>query len=146
MVLEIKRFEELSVGELYEILKARSAVFVVEQSCVYQDLDDKDKGAYHLWLRDEEGLKAYLRVLSPGVSYKEASIGRVISLQRRRGLGGRLMKAAIALCKDTLKAEAVRISAQQYACPFYESVGFERVSDVYDEDGIPHVQMLLKLA
>ena len=131
MELIIKKFDELFADELYEILRARSAVFVVEQNCVYQDLDGKDKAAYHLWYQDEDGIAAYIRVLPHGVSFPDCSIGRVISLRRRKGLASSLM--------------AEGIEAQSYAQKFYEYCGFRRISEgEFDVDGIPHVLMLWK--
>ncbi len=95
MTLVIKHYSELTPDELYELLKVRNAVFVVEQDCPYQDLDDKDKNGYHLWYCDDEGIAAYLRVLAPGVSFDDCSIGRVLTTRRRQGLGTALMKEGI---------------------------------------------------
>jgi ElaA protein len=142
MELHIKNYEELTVDELYDLLRARSEVFVVEQDCVYQDLDNKDKKAYHVWLSDEDGIAAYLRVLPSGVSYDEPSVGRVISLRRRQGLGSIVLAEGLRIAREKFGAKAVRISAQEYARPFYEQGGFVKVSDSYLEDGIPHIQML----
>ena len=143
MELIIKKFDELSPDELYEILRARSAVFVVEQNCVYQDLDGKDKAAYHLWYRDEDGIAAYIRVLPQGISFKECSIGRVISLRRRQGIASSLMAEGIRLAREKFGAESIRIEAQSYAQAFYEFCGFRRISkDEFDVDGIPHVEMV----
>ncbi len=143
MELIIKKFDELSAAELYEILRARSAVFVVEQNCVYQDLDGKDKSAYHLWYRDEDGIAAYIRVLPKGVSFEECSIGRVISLRRRQGIASSLMAEGIRLAREKFGAESIRIEAQSYAQAFYEFCGFRRISkDEFDVDGIPHVEMV----
>lgn len=145
MNLTVKYFDQLTVTELYDIIKLRNAVFVVEQNCVYQDLDGKDKDAYHVYLSDDEGIQAYLRVLADGVSYKEPSLGRIISAKRRMGLGSEVVKAGIEVAKEKYGATALRISAQVQAMPFYESLGFKAVSAVYDEDGIPHREMLLTL-
>ena len=142
MELNVKKYEDLTADELYNLLRARSEVFVVEQNCVYQDLDNKDKKAYHVWLEDEEGIAAYLRVLPAGVSYDEPSIGRVISLRRRMGLGSKVVAEGLKIAREKFGATAVRISAQEYARPFYEQSGFVKVSESYLEDGIPHVQML----
>lgn len=148
MNIYIKRFRELTVEELYKILKIRSEVFVVEQNCIYQDCDNKDKDSYHLFIMDEDEVLAYLRILEKGISYKEASIGRVISNKKYRGKGfGKLaMIKAIEFIKNTLNENRVRISAQEYAVPFYESIGFKVVSETYLEDDIPHVEMLLIVA
>ena len=137
-----KCFADLTTRELYEILKARSAVFVVEQSCVYQDADGLDPTAYHLWLSDEDGIAAYLRLLPPGARFPEASLGRVLSLRRRQGLATRLLTAALAAARERYGACAVRIEAQVYARALYEKLGFAAVSDEFLEDGIPHIQML----
>lgn len=141
----IKKFEELTIKELYEILRVRSEVFVVEQNCVYQDCDNKDIGAYHLFAIENEKVIACLRILGKDVSYSEASIGRVLTSSNYRGTGiGKIaMIKAIDFMKNTLNEEKIKISAQEYAIPFYKGVGFEVISDVYLEDNIPHVEMLI---
>lgn len=141
----IKKFEELTVKELYEILRVRSEVFVVEQNCVYQDCDNKDKYAYHLFAIENKDIVAYLRILEKSVSYKEVSIGRVLSSEkhRRMGLGREAMLRAILFIKNSLNENKIRISAQEYAAPFYEGIGFEIASGYYLEDDITHVEMLL---
>ena len=137
---------ELTASELYIILKLRSEVFVVEQNCVYLDADGKDAGAYHLcgWLNNEV-LVAYARLLAPGVSYNEASIGRVVTspAHRKDGHGKILMQKAIDHTMDLFNISAIKIGAQQYLIKFYNSVGFSVTSEPYLEDGIPHVEMLL---
>lgn len=143
MTYIIKSFHELTLEEIYQILKIRSAIFVVEQACVYQDLDDKDQGAYHVLLKEEEEVKAYLRVLAPGVSFKEASLGRVLTVARGEGFGKDLLLAGIAVAKEKWQAQQIRIEAQSYAKGFYEKVGFKQVSEEFLEDGIPHIEMLL---
>ena len=95
MELFVKHFSELSAEELFEIYKLRVSVFVVEQKCPYQEIDDADRAAYHLWLKDEDGIEAYARVLPQGVTFPTAAIGRVISVKRRCGLGGKIVEAAI---------------------------------------------------
>ena len=144
MNLVVKKFEELSVNELYDILKLRVDVFVVEQNCPYPEIDNKDKGAYHLWLEDEEGIAAYLRVLDRGVSFDDPAIGRVISARRRKGYGTILMKEGIRIAKEKFGAEKITIEAQVYARKFYENVGFRKVSEEFLEDGIPHIIMTLE--
>ncbi len=139
--LTIKHFSELTTEELYELLKVRSAVFVVEQNCVYQDLDDKDKNAYHLWYNDGNSIIACLRVLAPGVSFEECSIGRVITTRRRLGLGTALMKEGIRIAKEKYQADHIMIEAQVYAREFYEKLEFEKCSEEFLEDGIPHIRM-----
>ncbi len=145
MKLYIKHFSELTTMELYRILRARAEIFVVEQDCPYQDLDNKDLNAWHVWYEDEDGVAAYCRVLDKGVSYEEeGSIGRVITVKRGTGLGLKVMQAGIRIAKEKFGQTSLRISAQQYAQGFYEKCGFVRVSEPYPEDNIPHVQMLRK--
>ena len=148
MVIEvewkIKRFEELTTTELYEILRVRAEVFVVEQTCIYQDLDEKDKRAYHLYFEENGKVKAYLRILDKGVSYPEISIGRVLTTEnnRRKGLAREMMEKAIDFIGKELGENQIRISGQLYLQVFYESLGFQTVSEMYLEDDIPHVEML----
>ncbi len=140
-----KKMDELTPAELYTILKLRSEVFVVEQNCVYLDTDGKDVDAWHLcgWLNNEL-LVAYARLLSPGVSYAEASIGRVVtnSAYRKYGYGKILMQKAIQNTCEIYHTNAIKIGAQQYLLEFYNSLGFNVTSKTYIEDGIPHVEML----
>ena len=142
----IKHYNELSADELYEILKLRVNVFVVEQNCPYNELDDKDKKAYHVYMRDEDGIFAYLRVLDKGVSYEDVSIGRVISTRRRQGIGTLILKEGIRVAIDKFCADRITISAQLYAKGLYEGVGFVQTSDEYLEDDIPHARMELSCA
>ena len=127
----VKRFDELTTAELYEILRVRAEVFVVEQNCAYQDLDGVDQDAYHVFLCEEGKIVAYLRVIDKGKRLDEVSIGRVISLRRRQGLGGILMRAGIETAKEKFGARIIKIGAQVYAKPFYESVGFQQISGEY---------------
>ena len=145
MQLFIKHFNELSVDELYDILAARAEVFVVEQNCAYQDLDGIDKNAYHLYYKENGKILAYLRVIDKGERLDEVSIGRVISLKRRCGLGSALMQEGLRVAKEKFGATKVKIGAQLYAKPFYESVGFKQISGEYLEDGIPHIYMLAEV-
>lgn len=145
MELIAKHFSELTTYELYEILRIRAEVFVVEQECVYQDIDEKDLDAFHVWLEDGGEMLAYLRVMDRGVSFEEVSIGRVVSLRRREGLGSRLLKAGIEVAKETFSADRITLEAQTYARSFYEKQGFVQTSDEFMEDGIPHVRMTLDL-
>lgn len=145
MELVVKHFEELTAYELYEILRLRAAVFVVEQECVYQDIDGKDLDAYHVFLQDEEGIQAYLRVMDQGVSFEDVAIGRVISMKRREGLGSELLKIGIEVAKEKFGADRITIEAQTYARAFYERQGFVKASGEFMEDGIPHIRMTLDL-
>ncbi len=145
MDLVVKRFEELSVEELYKILQVRVKVFVMEQNCVYQEIDDKDQHAYHVFLKDDRGIKAYLRVIDKGVSFEEIAIGRVLTLERGCGLGNRILFEGIKVAKETMNADRIKIEAQSYAKEFYEKVGFKQVSEEFLEDGIPHIQMILNV-
>lgn len=143
---QFSRFADLQPQALYAILQARSAVFVVEQKCVFLDMDGLDPQCMHLaaW-NQEQQLLAYLRVVSPGVAFKEASLGRVIStsLGRGTGIGKQLFAHGIAHAQTLYPQQAIRIGAQQYLEKFYASFGFETVSATYLEDDIPHVEMLL---
>lgn len=145
MELIIKHFDELTVRELHDILRLRSEIFVVEQNCVYQDIDDCDPHGYHLYLKDEDGIVAYLRVLPAGIRYEEASIGRVVSAKRRRGYATRLLREGIRVAREKFDATCLVIGAQKYAKALYEGVGFVQFGDDYLEDGIPHIHMHLDL-
>lgn len=141
MELTVKHFDELNTRELYEILKLRASVFVVEQNCPYQDLDDADLTAYHVYLTDETGIQAYARVLPKGHSSSEPSIGRVIAAKRRCGMGSRVVNAAVRVAKERFNAGRIVIEAQLYAQKFYENAGFFQTSPVFMLDGIEHIQM-----
>ncbi len=138
-------FASLATSELYAILAARVGVFVVEQDCPYPELDGLDQTARHLWAADQQGqIAAYARITAPGTRFPEPSIGRVITTAGYRGcgLGRELMKRTIQLTRQQFPGASLRISAQQHLQPFYESLGFEFECGPYDEDGIPHVEML----
>ena len=141
----IKHFSELSPDELYDILKARVDVFVVEQKCPYPELDGKDKDAYHIFLRDENGIAAYLRVLKGGVSFPEPALGRILTTRRGEGLGASIVNAGIKFIEEKLGAEKIRIEAQVYAKGFYEKLGFRQCSEPFMDDGIEHIEMLLEI-
>lgn len=145
MDLIIKRFEELTTDELYELLKIRVDIFVVEQKCPYQELDEKDKRAYHIYLKENNQIKAYLRLLDAGVSFKEVSIGRVLSTERGKGYARKIIEEGIKIAKERLKADKIKIEAQVYAQKMYEKIGFRAISKEFLEDGIPHIQMILDL-
>lgn len=141
---KLNYFKELSTEELYTILQLRNEVFVVEQNCVYQDADGKDSISFHLSGWDGGNLVAYCRILPPGVSYKEASIGRVVSSPqyRNKGYGKQLMNEAIIHTLAQFECNTIKISAQLYLQKFYEQLGFVKMSDSYLEDNIPHIEML----
>lgn len=144
MEIEIKSFSELSKEELYEVLQLRSDVFVVEQDCVYQDIDGKDQLALHI-LGSEDGiLVAYARCFEAGDYFDQAAIGRILVREnyRKLGYGHQITKASIKAIKTNYKADTIKISAQTYLVIFYESHGFKTTGDRYLEDGIPHIAML----
>ena len=145
MKLNVKMYDELTKDELYEILKLRCQVFVVDQNCPYLDLDDADKGACHVFYIDENGIQAYLRVLDKGVMSEHVRIGRVISLKRRCGIGTMLVKEGIKAAVDKFGADTVFVEAQTYVKDMYAKIGFVQTSDEFLDVGIPHVNMELKL-
>ena len=140
----VKEFHQLSLDELYRILQLRSEIFVVEQNCVYQDLDFKDQKALHVFGKKKDKIITYTRIFKPGDYFKEASIGRVVvdSKERKFGYGHDLMKASINAIKDYFNVDKITISAQVYLKKFYESHGFKKVGEEYLEDGIPHIEMI----
>lgn len=142
-MFKFKSFGELSAMELYQILALRGEVFVVEQECIYNDVDGKDLRSVHIWIEEEGEIMAYLRVLEPGVSYEAASMGRVVVSPRARGRGlaRRMVSEGIRYITQVMDEKTITIGAQEYLKGFYMSLGFEPVSDVYDEDGIPHLDM-----
>jgi len=142
----LKSFEELTPKELYSILQLRNEVFIVEQHCPYPDCDNKDLKAWHLMGIQQDQLLAYSRLLAPGISYSESSIGRVVSSPsaRKRGIGKKLMRESIAQIRNLFQTDTIRIGAQLYLKKFYESFGFIAEGDIYLEDNIPHIQMLRK--
>ena len=145
MELIVKHFSELTAEELFAIYRLRVSVFIVEQHCPYQDVDDADREAYHVWFRDETGIQAYARVLPPGAVFPDAAIGRVIAVKRRCGMGSRIVQAAIDVARDRFSADRITIEAQNYVRALYERLGFCQTSEPFLEDGIPHVQMQLEL-
>ena len=140
-VLHKKTFHELTVDELYELLRVRSEVFVVEQNCVYQDMDGDDQKAIHLWLTIADKVVALARVCPAGTHMEEVSIGRVITTERNRGYGKQIMLHAIDAAVEHFDAKCIDIEAQEYARGFYESVGFRQSSESFMLDGIPHIKM-----
>lgn len=149
MKVEIKPFSRLSCEEFHAAIALRLAVFVVEQNCPYQDLDGKDLQAFHLLVwNDDHKLTGTLRILSPGTSYKEPSIGRVASHPdfRNKGIGHRMMEEAMQFIHENYPGQNTRISAQTYLCRFYEQYGFTKTGKEYLEDGIPHSEMLTSIS
>ena len=142
---KIKSFTELSVTELYEILKIRQEVFVVEQTCYYVDADGYDDKAVHLWAEKNGEILAYCRLFDAGIKYEEASIGRVLTNPNYRNLrlGKTLMTFALLTIEARFRAAAVRISAQDYLLKFYAEFGFQDTGKKYLEDNIPHTEMII---
>lgn len=145
MEVVVKKFNELTVGELYEILRVRAEIFVVEQNCVYQDLDDIDYRSLHIFFESEGKVIAYLRAFIKDSVNNTVQIGRVLTLSHGTGLGGKLLKEGISIIKKKMNPSSIYIEAQCYAIGFYEREGFVVTSDEFLEDGIPHVKMILKL-
>ena len=141
LVLLKKTFQELTTDELYELLRIRSDVFVVEQNCVYQNLDYDDQQSIHLWLSDGDKVVALCRVCPAGTHMSEVSIGRVITTERGKGYGKRIMVEGIKAAKEVFGATVIDIEAQEYAKGFYEQVGFHQSSEPFMLDGIPHIKM-----
>jgi ElaA protein len=141
----LKKFDELTPVELYRIMQLRNEVFVVEQNCVYQDADDKDQSSLHFCGWDGEQLVAYTRIIPPGISYTEASIGRVVTspAYRNTGAGRQLMQESISRTFSRFKCTAIKIGAQLYLKKFYQSLSFVQSSEEYLEDGIRHIEMIL---
>ncbi|HTD93703.1 MAG TPA: GNAT family N-acetyltransferase [Chitinophagaceae bacterium] len=143
---KIKHFEDLTVHELYAILRLRSEVFVVEQNCVFLDQDNKDQASHHLMGWQDDRLTAYTRIVPPGLAYDDPSIGRVVTspTDRGSGIGKILMERSIAELYTIYGPLPIRIGAQLYLKNFYESLGFLQTSEIYDEDGIDHIEMTRK--
>ncbi|SDQ13564.1 GNAT family N-acetyltransferase [Flagellimonas zhangzhouensis] len=144
MQIAVKTFDELTTSELYELLRLRSEVFVVEQDCVYQDVDNKDQKALHVLGTKNGELAAYTRIFKPGDYFKNASIGRVVVAadQRKYGLGKQIMQASLTAIEEKFPNQPIEISAQSYLLKFYTELGFKAFGDEYLEDGIPHKRML----
>lgn len=136
-----RRFEELTQHELYEILRLRTAVFVVEQNCVYQDMDDIDDHSTHIFIKEDNRIIAYLRIVDPGMKFEDASIGRFLIIKNYRGMGlaRPMMTEAIRIAK--LTSPTITIEAQTYLRQFYESLGFIAISEEYIHEQRPHIKM-----
>ena len=146
MDIIIKKFDELTLNELYKIMQLRSQVFVVEQNCIYQDLDDIDKISYHLFIKgNNDMIKAYLRIFEKDKDI--AQIGRVVTdeKERKKGYATKLMEKGIQLIKNEMKKDKVYLEGQVYCKDLYLKLGFEIISDEFLEDGIPHIKMELKI-
>jgi ElaA protein len=141
----IKQFPDLSTNELYALLRLRSEVFVVEQNCVFLDQDNKDQFAWHVMGWHDNELVAYARILPPGIAYEYPSIGRVITSpsHRRSGLGRELMNESIVKTRALYAGHSIKIGAQLYLKNFYQSLGFEQSGEIYLDDGIEHIEMIL---
>lgn len=144
--ISIKEFHELGLEELYDILQLRSEVFVVEQDCVYQDIDGKDQKAVHVIGYKDDKVVAYTRCFEPGYYFAEAAIGRVVVKESERnfGYGHEIMEASHKAINKYFNTSEIRLSAQQYLIKFYESHGYKTAGEGYLEDGIPHINMLKK--
>ena len=144
MDITVKPFEELTKEELYELLSARTKIFVVEQNCPYQEVDFKDQKALHVLGAEKGKLIAYARIFNAGDDMKEASIGRVLVTKenRKRGLAYAIMEASINAVKTSFNTKIMAVSAQQYLEKFYNGLGFKQIGEPYLEDGIPHIKML----
>lgn len=144
MHVKIVTFEELSLHELYKVLQLRSEVFVVEQDCVYQDIDGKDQKALHVLGLDAGELVAYTRIFPPGFYFEEAAIGRVVVQEnhRKNSYGHEILKASIKGIEEKFHTGKIKLSAQTYLTKFYESHGFQQIGKGYLEDGIPHIAMI----
>tara|TARA_B100001287_G_scaffold115044_1_gene96752 strand:- start:2021 stop:2461 length:441 start_codon:yes stop_codon:yes gene_type:complete len=143
----IKSFSELNIQELYQILRLRSEVFVVEQDCVYQDMDNKDQKAIHLFYKEKNRTIAYTRIFKQGDYYDNPSIGRVVVKEKNRGkeLGKKIMLSSIDFIKKNLQGKKIELSAQKYLDKFYRDLGFYVKGEEYLEDGIPHQRMFYYL-
>ncbi len=146
MTFTFKHFSELTLNELYTILQLRAEIFVVEQDCVFNDLDNLDQLATHLFIEKENEIIAYARLLKPGTRFPDYSIGRVVVKESERGtgLGKELMQQAQNFIFEEWGAVKIKISAQKYLQRFYEDLGFKIVTDEYLEDGIPHFGMMFE--
>ncbi len=145
MEITVKKFKELTLDELYDIMQLRSEVFVVEQNCVYQDIDGKDRKALHVIGRINDNIIAYTRCFAPGYYFEEAAIGRVVvsTKYRKHDFGHKIMKASILAIQENYQTTTIKLSAQTYLKRFYETHGFNAIGEGYLEDGIPHIEMVL---
>ena len=142
-----KTFSELDTEDLYQILRLRSEVFVVEQDCVYQDIDNKDQNAIHLYYKESNEIVAYTRIFKAGDYYENPCIGRVVVSKKNRGkdLGKKIMIDSMEYIKQNIKGEKIELSAQKYLDKFYKDLGFYKIGEDYLEDGIPHQRMIKEI-
>ena len=142
-----KTFSELDTEDLYQILRLRSEVFVVEQDCVYQDIDNKDQNAIHLYYIENDQIVAYTRIFKAGDYYENPCIGRVVVSKKNRGkdLGKKIMIDSMEYIKQNIKGEKIELSAQKYLDKFYKDLGFYKIGEDYLEDGIPHQRMIKEI-
>ena len=143
----IKTFFELDTEELYQILRLRSEVFVVEQNCIYQDIDNKDQESIHLYYKEKDKIIAYTRIFKAGDYYENPCIGRVVVSKINRGedIGKKIMIDSIEYIKENIKGKKIELSAQKYLDKFYKDLGFYNTGEDYLEDGIPHQRMFFDL-
>ena len=143
----LKHFHELTIQELYNILQLRSEVFVVEQNCIYQDIDGKDQKAVHIFIKENKNVLAYSRLFNEGEYFENPSIGRVVVKKEKRGteLGKKIMVEGAKYIKETFTNKKIEISAQKYLKDFYSELGYEFTGNEYLEDGIPHIRMIKQL-
>jgi len=146
MTWQLKTYAELTKDQLYSIIKERINIFIVEQNCPYPELDDLDQGSYHLFFEEDGEIRAYCRILPKGLKYEEVSIGRVIVKEayRRNGIASILVRSAIDFVETELNETEIKIQAQDHLRSFYGSFGFKSISETYLEDGIPHVDMIIR--
>jgi ElaA protein len=145
MKIVAKKYNDSTLDELFEILKVRAEVFVVEQKCNYQDMDDIDKCSIHIFMIDKSGIQAYLRLIEPGKVCDYPAIGRVLSKVRRKGYATEIMKVAISEAKKQFNAARVKLSAQVYVRELYDKLGFKQTSEEFLDVGIPHIDMILDI-
>ncbi len=147
MEWKYKEFTELSAAEIHEILKLRQDVFIIEQTCIYPDIDGKDEASTHLFaVDDENSICAYMRIIAPGLHYQEAALGRILTVQTSRGtgLGKALIEKGIETVAQEFPGQSIKISAQEHLERFYQGFGFVTSSKPYDDDGIMHIDMIRK--
>ncbi len=145
MNLIAKKFEELDIAELYEILKARTEIFIMEQNIHYQDMDNVDYKSLHCFFMEENKVIAYLRAFYQEDNNDIVRIGRVLTLRHGNGIGRELMEKSIVAIKEKMKCKKISMDAQKHAVGFYEKFGFQVVSDDFLEEGVVHVVMELEL-